>query len=172
MIEYDEAFQLYIPPTMYAEIILCFDRDFATDEVNSVINLDATDALQWSDTIINPLTNTHNLGYWEYQTEKVVSFDGNDLFLLLHDLLTSHKAGFQQVIRDYLPTDVILRVFILIHQEGIFPSIQLERYLVEDIFSLNAMFDIVIDNDFEKTGDGFHDPKLKKGNNNLGSVKN
>lgn len=146
-----EVVPLDTPPSLYAEIVLCFDYDFPMQEIEETLKLKAKEAKQWSETRINPITHVHNPGFWEYRTEDISSFDVDDLFDILHDLLASHMLEFQRVIQKYTPTDVILRIYVKLRQEGAFPAIRLDRHLLEAVLALNAYVDIVLDNDYVDT---------------------
>lgn len=137
-----------IAPVVYAEISVCFDCDFPMDSLNELIGLQAAEMKRQSETRVNPLTHEQNPGYWSYNTERFSSFDCEQFFSSLNQLLMKHAQGFRQAIEQHPPGGLYIFIYVAVQQEDQYPAIRLSPQLLSTISSLNAFLDIVVENDY------------------------
>ena len=137
-----------IPPTIYAEISLCFDCDFPMDSLNDIIGLKATETKRKSETKINSITHNPNPGYWLYRTEEFTSFNCDLILDTLNALLSAHAEGLSQAVQQHKPSDLFVFIYVLVQQEGEYPAIRLNPQILSTLSSLNAIVDIIVEDEY------------------------
>ena len=89
-----------LPPSITAEICLCFDSYLSVEGLDEMIGLPAKCAEPRGAMRINPLTGRQNPGYWHYVLPSCADFGSESLTEQLCGLLTEHATGFRAVDRS------------------------------------------------------------------------
>lgn len=140
--------QEYIPPCMHFAVVICFDEDVSFAKIDTTIGVNATNTLQYHLTRINPFTQRHNPGYWEYEMKVIRSESCSNLLDQIHSFLLQYGVGIKHVLNYYVTSKLIVRIFLDICQPNTFPDITIGKNLMKVIFSLGGSLDIVISEDF------------------------
>ena len=82
-----------LPPSITAEICLCFDSYLSVEGLDEMIGLPAKCAEPRGAMRINPLTGRQNPGYWHYVLPSCADFGSESLTEQLCGLLTEHATG-------------------------------------------------------------------------------
>ena len=82
-----------LPPSITAEICLCFDSYLSVEGLDEMIGLSAKCAEPRGAMRINPLTGRQNPGYWHYVLPSCADFGSESLTEQLCGLLTEHATG-------------------------------------------------------------------------------
>ena len=101
-----------LPPSITAEICLCFDSYLSVEGLDEMIGLPAKCAEPRGAMRINPLTGRQNPGYWHYVLPSCADFGSESLTEQLCGLLTEHATGFRSAMEKYAPAELILRFFV------------------------------------------------------------
>lgn len=140
--------QEYIPPCMHFAVVICFDEDVSFAKIDTTIGVNATNTLQYHLTRINPFTQRHNPGYWEYEMKVIRSESCSNLLDQIHSFLLQYGVGIKHVLNYYVTSKLIVRIFLDICQPNTFPDITIGKNLMKVILSLGGSLDIVISEDF------------------------
>ena len=92
-----------LPPSITAEICLCFDSYLSVEGLDEMIGLPAKCAEPRGAMRINPLTGRQNPGYWHYVLPSCADFGSESLTEQLCGLLTEHATGFRAAMEKYAP---------------------------------------------------------------------
>lgn len=135
-------------PTLWWEVCICFDWDYPVEEMNQVFGVTAARLCRQSRTRINPLTHEKNPGYWQYDSDKIRSFDCDPAFDTLHEFICAHQDVLQKMFCRYHASNIFLRIRVRVNGENQYPAIRLPRNLMEDAISIHALIDIEIENEY------------------------
>lgn len=139
---------LPVPPVMFCEICMCFDYDFDVNILDEIIGLKASELMRKSETMFNCITMDNNPGYWSYKTRSFESFEFEGMTREIEKILTEKRSGFINAYNKYMPSSFFIRIWICIRQSDEYPEINLNREIINILFSMNIEVDIVVYNDY------------------------
>lgn len=135
-------------PSVRCAVIICFDEDVSFNQLNRIIGVNATNTLQWSSARLNPFTGNRNPGFWEYTFREVPSESCDYPLSQVCDFLLQHKSGLQDVLSFYTSGELIVRVFVNIHQRNHYPELALKEEFMRTVTNFGGYVDIVVNEDF------------------------
>lgn len=130
-------------PSIYGEIVLCFDVDFDVNEITQILDVSPSSLGRRSEMRINPFTGEQNPGFWEYRTQTIVAYDCDSVLNEMHLFLKEHAENIIRIKTVY-PCDVILRVYTDAGESANAPSIWLDKALIKTLAVLDAVVDIIV----------------------------
>ena len=135
-------------PTIYGEVCLCFDCDFVVEDIDRILNAAHSESGLYRDMRINPITGVRNPGYWEYHTETVSHFDCDTTMNAIYEFLHPRHEAILSLKKEYDCT-LIIRVWVSMECDMDHPAIRIEQPFLGEINALDAIFDIIIDGEWE-----------------------
>lgn len=135
-------------PSIRCAVVICFDEDVSFHQINRIIGLNATNTLQWSSARLNPFTGNRNPGFWEYEFCEAYSESSDYQLSQVCDFLLQHKSGLRAILSSYTSGELIVRVFVNIHQRNYYPELALKKELMSAVLDFGGYVDIVVDDDF------------------------
>ena len=123
-----------LPPSITAEICLCFDSYLSVEGLDEMIGLPAKCAEPRGAMRINPLTGRQN-----------PDFGSESLTEQLCGLLTEHATGFRAAMEKYAPAELILRFFVEAQEARQFPTVSLSTEVMQIAASLGARVDVDVE---------------------------
>lgn len=136
---------LPIPPVIFAELTFCFEHELPIEELDEVMGLQAFEAVPYQKTRISPITKQKNPGYWTFRTKSIQTFNCDEIFSLVENLVSVHCNGIKNALTKYSMSEFLVTIYITSQQKGDYPSIRISPERMTFFSTWNICLDIIID---------------------------
>jgi hypothetical protein len=129
----------------WGELCICFDEDFNMDEISLILGERPYQAQRQAETRINPFSQQHNPGYWEYRTSERSAAYCDAAMLQIYDFMFRHKSELLQILRDYATSGIYIRFWTQVSDVDDFEGDRLQPHFLALASELNATIDIGVE---------------------------